>query len=350
MDNLLCAYTRDTSLYFNEWLDEIIYSKTKAIFGVGQENVFISDGLTCQILRPESQRSLLKHAILKKLAAEREFYLICSAEFRKEVSVAKQKIQELKTTDLTPATIAGFKNCLASLYPWFIPAVFLPAKWKEDFSKLYGQGAEKVVKQAYADRLFSEGLWENTDLFLRKLCADKLKQLVVPPSLAKFVNSQELETLANRGVISLEQLLKRKKGYLYLRGKLYLANNYGAILAAHGFSYACDVSSSTSLFGEVAFNGGIVTGKVRKIFSTDQLGEFTTGEVLVSPMTVPDFLPAMKKAIAIVTDEGGITCHAAIVSRELKKPCVIGTKTATRVLKNGDEVQVDSTKGIVTKL
>jgi pyruvate,water dikinase len=67
-------------------------------------------------------------------------------------------------------------------------------------------------------------------------------------------------------------------------------------------------------------------------------------------MTVPDFLPAMKKAAAIVTDEGGITCHAAIVARELKIPCVIGTKNATKMLKTGDLVEVDTQTGKIIKL
>ena len=69
------------------------------------------------------------------------------------------------------------------------------------------------------------------------------------------------------------------------------------------------------------------------------MGEILDGEILVSTMTVPDFLPAMKKAAAFVTDEGGITCHAAIVAREMKKPCVIGTKFATEVLRNGDLIE-----------
>jgi pyruvate,water dikinase len=64
-------------------------------------------------------------------------------------------------------------------------------------------------------------------------------------------------------------------------------------------------------------------------------------------MTTPEYVPIMKMASAIVTDEGGISCHAAIVSRELKIPCVIGTKNATKVLKTGDEIEVDAEKGIV---
>lgn len=74
------------------------------------------------------------------------------------------------------------------------------------------------------------------------------------------------------------------------------------------------------------------------------------GEILVTGMTRPEYVPLMKKAAAIVTDEGGITCHAAIVSRELKKPCIIGTKIATQVLNDGDLVEVDAERGVVRVL
>ena len=67
-------------------------------------------------------------------------------------------------------------------------------------------------------------------------------------------------------------------------------------------------------------------------------------------MTFPNFISAMEKAAAFVTDEGGILCHAAIVAREMKKPCIIGTKIATQVLKDGELVEVDASKGIVRKL
>ena len=74
------------------------------------------------------------------------------------------------------------------------------------------------------------------------------------------------------------------------------------------------------------------------------------GEILVAIMTTPDFTPALKKAAAIVTDEGGVTCHAAIISRELGIPCVVGTRIATRTFKNGDILEVDANHGIVRKI
>lgn len=102
----------------------------------------------------------------------------------------------------------------------------------------------------------------------------------------------------------------------------------------------------TELKGQIA-HGGVKRGTVRLLKSSSYDGEFQDGDILVSGMTTPDFIMFMKRAGAIITDEGGITCHAAIVSRELGKPCIIGTKIATKVLKDGDTVEVDAEKGIV---
>jgi pyruvate,water dikinase len=74
------------------------------------------------------------------------------------------------------------------------------------------------------------------------------------------------------------------------------------------------------------------------------------GNILVTTMTTPDFVPLMQKAAAIVTDIGGLLSHAAIVSREMKKPCIIGTHVATKILKDGNIVEVDAIKGIVRKV
>ncbi len=92
---------------------------------------------------------------------------------------------------------------------------------------------------------------------------------------------------------------------------------------------------------------GIGSGKVHVILSVDNVSEFKDGEILVTEMTTPDWVPTMKKAKAIVTDAGGMTCHAAIVSREMGIPCITGTRVGTKVLENGKEVTVDATMGMV---
>ena len=90
---------------------------------------------------------------------------------------------------------------------------------------------------------------------------------------------------------------------------------------------------------------GLATGYVKKLKNAKQIDRLSQGEILVSDMTTPDFVPAMKKAAAIVTNQGGQTSHAAIVSRELGIPCVVGTATATKTLKTGTVVTVDGTSG-----
>lgn len=92
---------------------------------------------------------------------------------------------------------------------------------------------------------------------------------------------------------------------------------------------------------------GLVSGTVKVIKELDELDKILDGDILVTTMTTPDMVPAMKRANGIVTDEGGVTCHAAIISRELGIPCVSGTGEATSVLKENTKVTIDGKKGIV---
>ena len=96
-------------------------------------------------------------------------------------------------------------------------------------------------------------------------------------------------------------------------------------------------------------NPGYAEGKVHIVNSPEDMKDFEEGNILVSIATNPMIVLAMKKAAAIITDEGGLTCHAAIVSRELGKPCVIGTKHASKILKNNEQIVVDASKGIITR-
>ena len=106
--------------------------------------------------------------------------------------------------------------------------------------------------------------------------------------------------------------------------------------------------------GEVLLRGlgaapGAASGRVRLVASLAGAGKLEAGDVLVTHMTAPDWVPLMRRAAAIVTDSGGMTCHAAIVSRELGIPCVVGTGDATTRLRDGEEVTVDAGRGLVTE-
>jgi len=98
--------------------------------------------------------------------------------------------------------------------------------------------------------------------------------------------------------------------------------------------------------GEIG-NKGKIVGKVRVILKSSQFNDFKEGEILVTGITGPEFVPLMKKSSAIITDGGGITSHAAIISREFNKPCIVRTIVATQILKNGDKVEVNANSGVV---
>ncbi|MEK6910356.1 MAG: PEP-utilizing enzyme [Nanoarchaeota archaeon] len=104
--------------------------------------------------------------------------------------------------------------------------------------------------------------------------------------------------------------------------------------------------SQTEIKGVVG-NSGKYSGICKVILNTEDFHKMETGDVIVTTMTTPDFVILMQKSGAIVTDIGGILSHASIVSREINKPCIIGTRFATQILKDGDLVEVDANEGIV---
>lgn len=156
----------------------------------------------------------------------------------------------------------------------------------------------------------------------------------------------------SRKAPSIEKINQRRKSWVLLGGKeIYTGGKIEEFLLKNDIILEKEkeiknIKNIDQFKGSVA-QKGIAKGKVRIVFTMDDLHKVKKGDIIVSSMTGPDFMVAIKKSSAIITDEGGITCHAAIVSRELKIPAVIGTKIATKVLKDGDLVEVDANQGII---
>lgn len=145
-------------------------------------------------------------------------------------------------------------------------------------------------------------------------------------------------------------LARRKTGSLLFLERERVTFEYSNIpLLRQQLYKQMDGNSIAEIRGNTG-NGGHVKGVVKVILERSDFGKFTEGDILVTSMTRPEFVPLMRKAAGVITDEGGITCHAAIICREMNKPCVIGTKMATRTLHDGDLVEVDANAGVVTIL
>ncbi len=110
-----------------------------------------------------------------------------------------------------------------------------------------------------------------------------------------------------------------------------------------------DIVEKEILLKGIGVSPGQASGKIKVILNVKGISGFRSGDILVTEMTTPDWVPAMKIAAAVITNLGGKTCHAAIVSRELGVPCIVGTETATKILKDGEIVTVDGQRGLIFK-
>ncbi len=181
-------------------------------------------------------------------------------------------------------------------------------------------------------------------------------QIDVPKSLNKE------QKISDEEIIKLAKLAKKIEQHYFFpqdiewaieKGKIYIVQTrpVTTIQKTKATQEKTDELSTTRkltpFLTGIGASPGIASGPVKLIYSAKEIGNVLQGDILVTEMTNPDFVPAMKKAVAIVTDQGGRTAHAAIVSRELGIPCVVGAKTATKSLKTGEVVTVNGATGEV---
>ncbi|TSA46572.1 hypothetical protein D4R52_00260 [bacterium] len=192
-----------------------------------------------------------------------------------------------------------------------------------------------------------------------------LSEIIIPLAEAKIKQAGIQNAESAVKVITYEELLADDYSEISSRlaakrqGKYFIYQNINGIWTINWTSSPQAIIniiegrfaavSANEISGKIAFRG-CVTGHVKIVLSATDWPAFNNGDILVAVSTNPALLPLIHKAGAIITNEGGITSHAAIISRELKKPCIIGTKIATKVFKNGDLVEVNANRGIVRKL
>jgi phosphohistidine swiveling domain-containing protein len=186
-------------------------------------------------------------------------------------------------------------------------------------------------------------------LALQQFVNELSERVDIKQELLKYLLTQELGLLEEMEKSELVKMLEeRRKASVFI----YIDNDM-IILTGKEYKQFFDEMKKLKTKEEIKeINGmcasvGRVIGKVKVCLRPEELSKIEDGDILVTSMTRPEFIPAMKKAAAFITDEGGLTCHAAIVSREMNKPCIIGTKHATKVLKDGMLVEVNANHGLV---
>lgn len=308
---------------------------------------------------------------------EKSYSQIEEEEFDKLVELAREKgVDSINTKK----SVKDFSE----KYFWFPYEYVGPSVWTEEVVR---RRVKEVIKKNVASRetvkkdissIHKEYIQkykfssETMDLFriLQTLTLMQDDRKMFNAQTCYYFNDVILKWVANKLKLSLEETryldpelvklairsrsvkknIKRRMNMVIetntdIKNEYHEGNEARKLLKELNIPWDVDHGEMTEIKGQIA-NKGKVVGRAR-ILKIPHVNDFKDREIIVTGMTTPDFIPLIKRCSAIVTDEGGITCHAAIISRELNKPCIIGTQIATKVLKTGDFVEVNANKGIV---
>lgn len=303
----------------------LAYSKMlRQATGVSFEHqLYKWNGRTCLYYRSakEFSKVALHLASLEK-KKDRRF----SEWIRKETKLQKMKAKFIALKD--PEEIFSALSVVV-LYNTVIP-----------FLVLHSCKGKKILAQF--EKIRATSLYP---FFMHKLIEPLLRREArrrnIPLILADALTPDEI---INATTVPKSTLEKRNK-----HSYIYYQNGKVKMYYGHLPKLEKQIGQKTDFVkGTVAYPG-TAKGRVKIINTIKAISKFRKGDILVSLNTNPSLMPAISKAAAIVTDEGGAACHAAVISRELKIPCITGTRNATRVFKDGDMIYVDAISGIVKK-
>ena len=311
-----------TRFYYPITLEAWYIGATKElekVIGIGFIDIIMKfDGEKLEIFRIAEDLAKVKKNMLEYAS---------SSNFEKKLRKYEDEITKFDQIIKQGENIEEAVNYFARLYPLYGVSYYVSNLWPDELTQ---DKKRQIINICKTYRRLSEGILNKLDSFV----ANYLKKR----SLSLFTTREELEK--NQIISNL------RKGYIFSKGK-FLNISWNKFLSSNNFSFIeKEVKQRKTLKGQIA-SPGKVKGISKLIFSPLDFHKIRKDEILISPMTQPTFVPILGRVSGIVTDEGGITCHAAIVSRELNIPCIIGTKVATRTLKDGDFVEVDANEGVV---
>ncbi len=347
------SITRDWGIIYGQLWHKVFTDKFKKQIGWGYtEVVFEGKEDTISIYRaPEEHIKGMRNYIMKRLNKDAFWLSNHARKVKKQVdlvikwseNIMKKSLSNYSSKELVKIA-ETFMEKNIELGPRFIMMLWFPIQM-ENHKK--ADKYKKAVDLAIKTREYIEKIGPFVDAFGRKLSLEMVKRAGISENLSRYISYEEMLDYFKKEKIVDKQILNKRRKYFIITNKGILYENINNYFKKQGHSLKVEkLEGISEIKGNSAYPG-LVKGKVVIVKNKSMFGKLKQGDILVTTMTTPDFLPIMKKAAGFITDEGGITCHASIVAREMKKSCIVGTKIATKVLKDGDLVEVDADKGIV---
>ena len=315
--------------------------------GLNDQIIIIKEGHSSCF---QEKKDLIQFQIFlaKKIRSDQRFVQELCGQLKKESQKIKTLLRKLLGKDLC---LVDYQKYEASFDSYVAPHVGV----KNAPTFLTDEESKKYFHQFKEASIYAEDVYTKTEEFISSFAEILSKKKNVSSQLILSMTKEEFRIFLDKGKMPSQKILKQRFTLSVLkgcRGKVMLQTGRQAQKQENtilGVTSSKFFSGNLTLRGKAAYPGKVI-GRVRIIVNPEGVTDFKDGDILVTGMTRPNFIQLMKKAGGIVTDAGGVLCHAALVARELKKPCLIGTEKATTLFKDGDNVEIDADKGIVKKL
>ena len=302
------------------------------------------DGMSYSIYHNKSSSTRMALFVLKKIRKNPDFmkntYKKGKRRFDNLTSFCKNLANlKVKSNKELLGLIETYFKLYKKPYPYFMITVEARA-----LEKKKDKNVQEAVNLMAKLRLYGRTSFNKTHELALPLFEEIAKRFNTTSYELKFLTPPEIRGLLLGKKIDIKNIIKNRQKcfFIHFNGEFRFLENASLIIE--------EEVEDNVIKGQGAFHGNY-KGKVKLIKDIDDVNALKKGDVLVTQMTTTDLITDnIKKAGAIITDEGGITCHAAILSREFKIPALIGTKIATKILKDGDIVQIDTKKGIANKI
>ncbi|MDP3742108.1 MAG: PEP-utilizing enzyme [Candidatus Micrarchaeota archaeon] len=291
---------------------------------------------------PRKEVDAFGNALAKKVLRDKKQARIWCSDLKQRTDRITNVMAKLKSTEMTPGL---FNDFIPALYDYVPPHIAV----KKVVDYLPPEVLQELLPQFTKARVYAEKVYTDSEKTMQLFSQWVSKQSGVKPQLVLCMVKEEVDKYFETSKLPNTNVLQGR----FENSALVFHNGSRELFVgskAKEFEVALHAGDAKeTLSGKTAFPGK-AKGTVRIVLDAKNPGVFNEGDILVTGMTRPEYLQLFKKAAAVVTDAGGVLSHAAITARELKKPCVIGTLKATKLLKSGDVVEVDADKGIIRQV
>ncbi|MBI2444157.1 MAG: hypothetical protein HYV42_02880 [Candidatus Magasanikbacteria bacterium] len=332
------------TLFATSLIGDVYFFGCQEQLGVAFNRMFFvyQEGMvTCYQLI--SENTVFGNALARRLEADHHLVDGWNREVKDKVDEVLSLVAAYEGTLFEESHYLAFEHAFRALQPPFVRltrvANYLAPSWHNT-----------LLPPLNAMRLATETVYGRVDSFVQRSLRQLAGQIGRDPDLVELLYHYEVREFVKQGTLPPDAELRSRapvSGLYFENGRQFFCDSKEVGLFQR--LVADKFGSQDGIVRGVTAVPGYVKGTARIIFDPQKPGVFNDGDILVTNMTYPEFVPLMKKAGAIVTDGGGILCHAAIVARELGKPCLINTQVATSTFHDGEQVEVDATQGTIKR-